>query len=84
MFLSGKDKEWSAEELEAASEALGYGAVKYVHQHCLLLTKIVNITTTRHFTSTFNRDSYCSLIYTSYLSIALIYLAFVTRFQFNI
>ncbi|BBN07023.1 arginyl-tRNA synthetase [Marchantia polymorpha subsp. ruderalis] len=25
----GKDKEWSAEELEAASEALGYGAVKY-------------------------------------------------------
>ncbi len=29
VFGSGREGEWSAQELEEAAEALGYGAIKY-------------------------------------------------------
>jgi len=32
-FGAGREGEWSAQELEEAAEALGYGAIKYFFLH---------------------------------------------------
>jgi len=34
-FCSGKIVDWTDEELEQTSEAVGYGAVKYVLERCI-------------------------------------------------
>jgi hypothetical protein len=39
-FCSGKIVDWTDEELEQTSEAVGYGAVKYVLK-CLVLERCV-------------------------------------------